>query len=158
MLYETLGLDISGEKTQSFYGKFLGEGHFFIPGAEALLEALWGKYRLFLVSNGNISVQSGRLASAGIEKYFEKIFISEAVGVNKPDRAFFDRCFAAIGDFRPEESIIVGDSLTSDIRGGLGAGIKTCWFNPAGKPGREDIVPHHTIRALSELPGLLARL
>lgn len=158
VLYETLGLELSGEKTQSYYGKFLGEGHFFIPGAEALLEALKGKYRLFLVSNGNISVQQGRLESAGIAPYFEKIFISEAVGVNKPDKAFFDHCFGAIECFRPEESIIIGDSLSSDIRGGMNAGIKTCWFNPAGKPGREDIVPDHEIRALGELPGLLEAL
>lgn len=158
VLYETLGLELSGEKTQSYYGKFLGEGHFFIPGAEALLEALKGKYRLFLVSNGNISVQQGRLESAGIGPYFEKIFISEAVGVNKPDRAFFDHCFHAIEGFDPNRAIIIGDSLTSDVRGGINAGIRTCWFNPKGKPGREDILPHHEIRSLSELPGLLEGL
>ena len=158
VLYDTLGLELSGEKTQSYYGKFLGEGHFFIPGAEDQLEALKGKYRLFLVSNGNIPVQNGRLDSAGIRHYFENIFISEAVGVNKPDKAFFDHCFGAIEGFRPEESIIIGDSLTSDIRGGINAGIQTCWFNPAGKPGRADIVPDYEIRALGELPGLLETL
>lgn len=158
VLYDRLGLNLSGAETQKYYGKFLGEGHFFIPGAEALLEALRGKYRLFLVSNGNIPVQNSRLDSAGIRGYFENIFISEAVGVNKPERAFFDHCFAAIGGFVPEEAIIVGDSLTSDIRGGLNAGIRTCWFNPTGAPGRQDIVPHHQIRALEELPALLETL
>lgn len=158
LLYEALGLELSPEKTQEYYGSFLGQGHYFMPGAEALLEQLKGKYRLFIMSNGNIPVQKGRLASAGIEPYFEEIFISEAVGANKPAKEFFDRCFARIPGFSPKESVIVGDSLTSDILGGKTAGIRTVWFNPRGKAGRPDILPEYEISSLSQLPPLLESL
>lgn len=109
----------------------LAEGHFFVDGAEELLEAL-GKMpnkRLFLVSNGTTAVQRGRLASAGISHRFEGIFLSEEVGFVKPQKEFFDACFAAIPGFCREEAIILGDSLTSDIAGGKNASIATCYFS-----------------------------
>ena len=78
------------------------------------------------------------------------------MGADKPSKAFFDACFAAIPGFRLEETIMVGDSLTSDIRGGSNAGLRTVWFNPHGKEPRADIRPSYTIHALSELLPLLA--
>ena len=129
-----------------------------MPGAEELLEALYGKYPLYIVSNGNLSVQEGRIASSGIAKYFGEIFISQQIGFDKPRKEFFDACFARIPGFDRERSIIVGDSLTSDIRGGINAGIKTCWYNPRGKAAREDIRPDYSIAELNELPGLLSEI
>lgn len=158
ILFGELGVHVSSQETQRRYETYLAMGHHFIPGAPELLAELVTKYRLFLVSNGTAPVQAGRIKSSGIETYFEKIFISEAVGADKPQKLFFDRCFAQIPDFCPEEAIIIGDSLTSDIRGGNNAGITTCWFNPKGLPRREGIVVDHEIRALSELPPLLERL
>ena len=158
ILFGELGVQVSSQEAQQRYEAYLAMGHHFIPGAPELLEELVTKYRLFLVSNGTAPVQAGRIASSGIERFFEKIFISEAVGADKPQKPFFDRCFADIPDFRPEEAIIVGDSLTSDIRGGNNAGIATCWFNPKGLPRREGIQVDHEIRVLPELPPLLERL
>ena len=80
------------------------------------------------------------------------------MGFNKPDRRFFDACFAAIPGFDPAAALMVGDSLTSDIRGGRDAGLRTCWFDPKGRPSRPDIVPDHRITALAQLPALLERL
>ncbi|MFR0769747.1 MAG: HAD hydrolase-like protein [Dysosmobacter sp.] len=77
---------------------------------------------------------------------------------DKPSKAFFDACFAAIPGFRLEETVMVGDSLTSDIRGGSNAGLRTVWFNPHGKEPRPDIRPNYTIHALSELLPLLASI
>ena len=136
----------------------LSQGHYFVEGAEELLGRLQPVCRLFLVSNGTAVVQQGRLASAGISGFFEQIFISQDLGANKPEREYFDRCFAKIPDFDRSLCIIVGDSLTSDIRGGINAGIRTCWFNLRGKAPRADIVPDFRIEALSELPGLLTKL
>ena len=132
--------------------------HFFVPGAEELLEKLYPKYDLYLVSNGNTVTQESRLKSAGIAPFFKGIFISEQIGVNKPDRKFFEACFSEIPDFRAEDAVIVGDSLTSDIRGGINAGIKTCWFNPGHKPERNDIKADYMFHALSELPSLLEEI
>ena len=157
-LFETLGIEASGQLAQELYERELHNGHFFIEGAEALLEELKGKYRLFICSNGVASVQDARIGSAGIAHYFENIFISQRIGANKPSAEFFRRCFELIPDFEPERAIMVGDSLTSDIRGGLNAGILTCRFNPNALPGREDIKPHYEISSLSQLAPLLAEL
>ena len=158
LLFEELGVVRSGREVCDRYEGYLGQGHFFIPGAPELLEQLAPKYDLYLASNGTAAVQRGRLESAGIRGYFKDIFISEDMRANKPSPAFFAACFAAVPGFSRETAIIVGDSLTSDIRGGIGAGIRTCWFNPHGRPGRPDIVPDFRIEALAQLPPLLERL
>lgn len=153
------GLELSGREVCDRYESLLGEGHWFMPGAEEMLRELRAAgHRLFLASNGALAVQRSRLKSAGIAGCFEQIFISELVGFEKPSREYFERCFSAIGDYDSTRAVMVGDSLTSDIRGGINAGIRSVWFNPAGKAGRPDIVPDYEIRDLSELPGLLERI
>ncbi len=157
-LYAELGVERSPEETQKRYEQYLSQGHYFLPGAEELLETLYPKYDLYLVSNGNAVVQEGRLKSADISHFFREIFISEHIGADKPSKIYFDRCFARIPDFRKETAILVGDSLTSDIRGGINAGVRTCWFNPHHKPGNPEIPPDYEIDQLSDLPPLLERI
>ena len=154
-LYREAGLEADAFRTQALYESLLSEGHWFLPGAEALLETLKGRCRMFLCSNGTASVQEGRIASAGIGPYFEQIFVSEHMGANKPEKRYFDLCFAQIPDFDRERCVMLGDSLTSDIRGGINAGVKTCWFNPKGKPNPGPIRPDWEIRSLGEFPPLL---
>ena len=132
-----------------------GIGHWFVPGAEALLSRLAPRYRLYLASNGVADTQYSRLESAGISHYFQEIFISEDTGFHKPEKGYFDYCFARIPDFDPAMAMIVGDSLTSDILGGKNAGLRTCWFNRTGRPPRPDIVPDFEIHRLEELPDIL---
>lgn len=152
IFFAELGVSLDGQYADDVYREYLGIGHYFIDGAQELLEALKRrKLRLFIASNGVAKTQDSRLESAGICPYFEKIFISETTGYHKPEKAYFDYCFSRIEGFRKEEALMVGDSLTSDILGGIRAGIATCWFNPNGKPPRTDIVPDMEIRRLSEL-------
>ena len=158
LLYAELGLTRSGEETQQRYECLLSQGHYFLPGAEELLETLSQRYALYLVSNGNAVVQEGRLKSANIGRYFQDMFISEHIGADKPQKLFFDRCFQRMPGFRRETAIIVGDSPTSDIRWGINAGIRTCWFNPHHKPPHPDIPADYEIDALSKLPPLLAQI
>ncbi len=155
LLFRELGIDVPARSVQDRYESLLESGHRFIPGAPELLEQLFERYDLYLISNGNLVTQESRLKSAGISPYFKGIFISEQIGANKPERAFFDACFAAIPDFRREDAVIVGDSLSSDIRGGMNAGVRTCWFNPDGRIAVGDVRPDYEFRALSELPALL---
>ena len=157
-LFRELGVQADAMRTQARYEGYLAEGHWFMPGAEAMLETLRGKYRLFICSNGSQSVQDGRIASAGIAPYFEKIFISEHMDGNKPELRFFEHCFREIPGFVHDRAIILGDSLTSDIRGGKNAGILTCWFNPAGKENGGQIIPDFEIGKLTEFSGLLEHL
>lgn len=160
--FETLlseqGIQADPVQVQASYEKNLSIGHYFMPGAEEAVEELSKKYRLFLASNGTASVQKGRMTSANLYRFFEQVYVSQEIGHNKPSKAYFDACFARIPDFDPARAMIVGDSLTSDIRGGINAGIKTCWVNPAHDPGRPDIRPDYEIEALSQLSALLETL
>lgn len=157
-LFETIGVECDPVKATAYYESMLAIGHYFMPGAPELLEELYRKYRLYIVSNGTAKVQEGRIGSSGITKYMDGIFISQILGANKPDKQFFDICFAEIPDFLLSETVIIGDSLSSDIKGGINAGITTVWFNPKGIENDNDIKPDYTIKELSEVPGLLSQI
>ena len=157
-LFEELGADVEAELAEDTYENLLCIGHYFMPGAEKLLESLHGKYRLYICSNGSKKVQDSRIASSGIAKYFDGIFISEEMGLNKPDKRYFEACFAQIPDFTKDNSIMVGDSLTSDIKGARNAGLKSVWFNPAHKALSGDAAPDYEIDALEKLPVLLSEM
>ena len=155
VLFEEKGMDVDPVAVARAYEKNLGIGHYFLPGAEEAVDALHKKYRLFLTSNGTASVQKGRMTSANLYRFFEKVFVSQEIGHNKPAKAYFDACFAQIPGFDPAKAMIVGDSLSSDILGGINAGIKTCWVNPAHAPAKNGIIPDFEIEALHQLPALL---
>lgn len=158
-LFKTIGVECDPVKATAYYESMLAIGHYFMPGAPELLEGLYRKkYRLYIVSNGTAKVQEGRIESSGIAKYMDGIFISQILGANKPDKQFFDICFAEIPDFSLSETVIIGDSLSSDIKGGINAGITTVWFNPKGIENDNDIKPDYTIKELSEVPGLLSQI
>lgn len=156
-LFRELGVSRDAAACSAQYMDNMSSTHYFLPGAEDAVKTLSKKYRMFLVSNGTERAQRRRLESADLNRWFEKIFISQAVGVNKPDKLFFDRCFAQIEGFDPERAIIVGDSLSSDIQGGINAGIRTCWVNPK-KKAAGDIRPDHEIASIAELEALLETL
>lgn len=157
-LFKTIGVECDPVKVTAYYESMLAIGHYFMPGAPELLEELYRKYRLYIVSNGTAKVQEGRIGSSGIAKYMDGIFVSQILGANKPDKQFFDICFAEIPDFSLSETVIIGDSLSSDIKGGINAGITTVWFNPKGIENDNDIKPDYTIKELSEVPGLLSQI
>jgi len=157
-LFREYGIAVDPVVCARTYEDNLSVGHYFLPGALEALQSLSKQYKLYLASNGTAKVQAGRLASAGISPYFQEIFVSQEIGANKPDLAYFERCFARIPGFDPKKTMMVGDSLTSDILGGIRAGIATCWVNPDGKPCREDIQPDYEIGALHQLEALLKTL
>ena len=157
-LFSEFGVEADPHACAVRYMENLSIGHYFLPGAEETVELLSKKYRLFLASNGNASVQKGRMTSANLYRFFEKVFVSEEIGHNKPSRDYFDAAFAQIPGFDPEKALMVGDSLSSDIKGGINAGIRTCWVNPTGAPAQSDIHADWEIRALQELPALLEEL
>ena len=158
MLFEELGRQVDAQAVAKVYERNLGIGHYFLPGALEAVQTLQKGYRLFLASNGTATVQHSRLTSAGLYPYFEKVFVSQELGYNKPDKAFFDACAAQIPGFAPEKALMVGDSLSSDILGGINAGLPTCWVNPHHKPHPENITPDYQIEALSQLPELLQKI
>ena len=158
VLFAELGISVDAAACARAYEKNLSIGHYFLPGAEEAVDRLSKKYRLFLVSNGTAIVQKGRMTSANLYRFFEKVYVSQEIGHNKPSKAYFDACFARIPDFDPSKSMIVGDSLTSDILGGINAGIATCWVNPEKAPARPDITPDYQIESIAQLEALLAQI
>lgn len=155
-LFSEIGADLSPYETQAIYQDMLGREHDFMPGARKLLDDLRnsGKYRLYIATNGIPEVQYPRISDSGIGEYIERVFISYEIGFPKPKREFFEGCFAEIEGFNPQEAIIVGDSLTSDIMGGINAGIHTCHYNVWGDK-YDSITPEYRINNLSELIPLL---
>ena len=158
MLFEELGRQVDAQAVARVYEKNLGIGHYFLPGALEAVQALQKSYRLFLASNGTATVQHSRLTSAGLYPYFEKVFVSQKLGYNKPAKEFFDACAREIPGYAPEKALMVGDSLSSDILGGIHAGMPTCWVNPQHKAHPENITPDYQIEALSQLPELLQKI
>lgn len=157
-LFGELGMDIDARKCAKVYERNLSIGHYFLPGAEEAVECLSQKYRLFLASNGTASVQKGRMTSANLYRFFEKVFVSQEIGYNKPSKDYFERAFAQIEGFDKHKAIIVGDSLSSDILGGNNAGIATCWVNPTHAQRKPGIRVDYEIEALAQLPALLEGL
>ena len=122
-----------------------------IPGARDVLERLHNRTRLVLITNGFSRVQRGRIRAAGIVAFFEFIAISEELGAQKPDPVIFARVFEHLPGAERGSSLVVGDSLTSDIAGGNAFGIDTCWFNRGGEQERGDTPVTYEIHALSQL-------
>ncbi|QQZ63458.1 YjjG family noncanonical pyrimidine nucleotidase [Paenibacillus sonchi] len=149
-LFAAHKLDLSPEAFSEAYLKFLGEGTFLIQGAVELCRELAG-CRLAVITNGIKDVQLSRIQGSPLSSTFEQIIISEEAGCQKPERGIFDYAFAKLGISDRSKVLIVGDSLTSDIQGGINYGIDTCWFNPLGKEGAPGIHPTYEIRELSEL-------
>lgn len=157
LLFDKLNVNYSPLEATNYYNKQLSIGHYFVDGAEEVLKQLYGKYRLYIASNGYTNVQMSRIESADIVKYFENIFISEAIGYEKPDIGFFEKCFEQIDNLNKSQTVIIGDNLKADIKGGRQAGIKTIWYNPK-KLSHGDIIPDYQIHCLVELPKLISSM
>ncbi len=127
-VFDTFNIDIDGIEFEDKFQKFFQNECIFINGAEKMLKYLSSKYDLYAASNSLYESQKSRLTKAGIIKYFKGLFISDKIGFQKPQKEFFEYCFKNIPDFNKEETIIIGDSLSSDIQGANNSGIKCCWF------------------------------
>ena len=150
-----LGLIYDGIEMEKRFKHYLYTYAVTIEGAEELLKHLSSKYKVYATSNATYDQQISRLKNAGFDKYFDGYFISERAGAEKPSKEFFDYCFKNIPDFKKEETIIVGDSISADIIGGKNVGITTVWFNIKGETSS---LPDYEIHALPELKDLLERM
>lgn len=133
----------------------LGDTVAFHDDSYGLVEGLRGKIPQYAVSNGTVTAQTRKLKNSGLDRLFDGVFLSEEIGYEKPAREFFDAVFAALGPVDRARTLIVGDSLTSDITGGVRAGIKTCWYNPSGSANETGPQPDYEIRNLSEILAML---
>ncbi|HXD10540.1 MAG TPA: YjjG family noncanonical pyrimidine nucleotidase [Anaerolineales bacterium] len=151
MLLENIQLHGSPEQMSSVYIEQLAICSELMDGAYEILRALDGKCRIAIVTNGLQAVQRSRLAHSAIRDLITDIIISEEIGAAKPHNAFFDIASARLGHPAKDEILMIGDSLTSDMQGGVDYGIDTCWYNPASAPRPAALPITYTIKQFREL-------
>ena len=159
LLFEKYSIESDPRDTATKYMELLSKHGYLLDGAKALCEALSDKADLYIVTNGIKFIQEGRLADSGITCYFKGTFISEDAGYEKPRVEFFDHVADRVPGFSKEKTIIVGDSLTSDIAGGINYGIDTCWYNPRGEEAPENIRDKitYTVSTYKEIYDLITK-
>lgn len=145
------GFDVDVSCLATAYTDALSTKAYLLPHALEVCRALATKCKLYIITNGIASVQRGRLEPSPLREFIQELFISEELGAEKPHAAYFDAVAAKIPHFDRQKALVVGDSLSSDMRGGVNAGIDTCWFNPKGKPAPEALSITYTISTLKEL-------
>lgn len=154
LFFEQYERAVDGPKTEARYRQYLNQGHQLMENSLEVVQRLSQTEALYIVTNGVSVTQHQRLEKSGLAPYFKKFFISEEMGVHKPMKEFFDQVFAEIPQINKEKTVIIGDSLTSDIKGGQVAGIDTIWMNPAQKTATI-IEPTYQIRELTDLYQIL---
>ena len=159
-VFEALGIDFDGVTFERYFRARIWDSAILIDGTAEMLSYLAAKYTVCSASNGPYEQQLHRLESGGIKAYFDAHFISEKVGVSKPERAFFELALAELNTgrkeaIRPAECVIIGDSLRSDIAGGIHAGFKTVWYNRKHKENTSGLCPDYEINKLIEIKEIL---
>ncbi|MCY8681612.1 YjjG family noncanonical pyrimidine nucleotidase [Bacillus haynesii] len=155
ILFKEYGLEADGVLLEEKYRSFLEEGHQLIDGAFELIKSMQDQYDLYIVTNGISKTQYKRLHASGLYPMFKGIFVSEDTGFQKPMKEYFDYVFERIPHFSVDQGLIIGDSLTADIKGGRLAGLDTCWMNPDMSANDTDIEPTYQIQRLNELQHVL---
>lgn len=146
-----IGLDADPVAMADIYGQAMGANGDLYPGARRVLEELAATATLAMVTNAISEIQRARIERLGVSRFFDAIVISEEVGCSKPGASIFDITFAHLGNPPKETAVMIGDSLSSDIKGGSDYGLATCWYNPGGKRAGPDHLITHQIAALDEL-------
>ena len=154
-LIDFYSFDCKAQDISDRYVASLTTKSYLLDGAVELCQRLHGKFKMYIVTNGQKEVQKGRLFPSPIFRYFDACFISEDIGYEKPSIKYFEKVIASIPDYDPEKAIIIGDSLTSDMQGGINIGIDTCWFNPHGKEVPKDMQLTYVVSELSAIGDIL---
>ena len=150
--FEKQGLDVS--KASAFnedYQIKLGDTVCFEENAMEVIHALKRVVKQYAVTNDTRVDQKRKLANSGLDQHLEKAFISDEIGIEKPMLGFFDAVWEEIGEYPKDEVIIIGDSLTSDMQGGVNAGILTCWYNPNGMKNTSGLKLDYEIQNLAQV-------
>lgn len=155
LFFSKYGQTVDGQAYEKRYRDYLAEGHSPMPQAKQLLTDLNANHDIFVVTNGIAKTQHRRLNESGLAPYFTNVFASETVGVQKPDPKFFDYVAQRINGFSKPKSLVIGDSLTSDIKGATAYGLDSVWFNPTHKINKTPAKPTYEIDQLLRLEAIV---
>ena len=155
LVFKKLGIDSDGEAFEKIFRRNLAYAAEKVEGAEELLQYLYSRYEVYVTSNAPYLQQVTRLNEAGLLPYIKEVFTSESLGANKPDLEFFDECFKRLPHLKREDVILIGDSLSADIKGGADYGILTCWFDikKAGLP--PDFAGNYRVTHLNDIKEII---
>ncbi|MCM1105142.1 MAG: YjjG family noncanonical pyrimidine nucleotidase [Clostridium sp.] len=143
--------DVDVQELNEIYKEQLANEPVLIEGAQEICAALREMgVRQYAVTNGDPFIQRNKIKLSGLNGYFEELFISEELGAVKPKKEFFEKAAAQIPLYCAERTLIIGDSLTSDMRGGMNAGIDRCWYNPMRVPRTADFPIQYEIARLED--------
>ena len=154
-IFDALGIRKNGPEFEGLFKSYLYDAAIPVEGAVDMLAYLAGKYQVYAVSNGSQSQQCNRLKNAGMLPYLRDVFTSERMGYQKPLKEFFDGVYACLGGVKPRESILIGDSLSADMRGAVPYEIHTIWLNREHKDPPADLVVDFEIDSLSDVEFIL---
>jgi 2-haloacid dehalogenase len=154
-LASALAVDYDATKVARTYENELSNQPHLLGNALEVCAELSSKCRLYIITNGFKMIQEGRIHRSPIYPLFSNVFISEEVGYDKPALQYFEAVKNAIPNFCAEKTLVIGDSLTSDIRGGIDAGIPVCWFNPKHKHAPVDMNIDYVIDDLACLVDII---
>lgn len=156
-LSDRLSAGLDESEFAKSYMKNLSYGSFLYDDSVDLVDSLHKDYRLIIITNGLSDVQDNRIRKSVIARYFADIVVSEEVQISKPDPKIFELALNNIKYTDKNKVLMVGDSLTSDIQGGINFGIDTCWFNPNKIMNKTEIKPTYEISNLMELKDILKK-
>lgn len=151
---------IDPDEMQKQYEKELGVKTYYVDGSYEIVAGLKELgIKQHIVTNGIFITQQIKMRNSGFDKLIDKVFISDVIGYEKPRKEFFEIAFRELPDFNRKRALLVGDSLTSDMRGANNAGVDACWYNPQKKPlsvpGGEPVHIEYEIKDLREVFSIL---
>ncbi len=154
-LFEELSITGVGKAFEEDYQNFLSSNGCTIQGAEELCRELSKDFGIYILTNGVSFTQHGRFQDSGLLPFIKEIFVSEDLGFQKPAKEYFDAVMERVPEKDKNRILMIGDSLHSDILGGLRAGIATCWYNPERKENLEEIKPDYVAADYTELRSII---
>ena len=155
LIFEKLGISADGIAFEKYFRDGLFQSAILEDGATELVRYLHSRYILCAASNGPYLQQKNRLERGGMLEFFSHLFISEKLGYSKPSEKFFKACLKELGNISPCEVMVIGDSLSSDIAGGICAGMHTCLYNPKARAVPAQLKIDHIVSSLKEITKIL---
>lgn len=150
-LFNVLDIKVDSKNFADIYMDYLGKSSILFPDSISVIDTLSKTHRLAIITNGLSIVQENRIAKSSISSYFEQIIISESIGLSKPSPSIFEYTLAQMQCTNKSAVLMIGDSLTSDIQGGINFGIDTCWYNPKQIENKLNINPTYEINSLESI-------
>lgn len=157
LLFAHFGVTVDGRQLAEGYQKHLKDQGQVYAGAKELLADLTAQgYNLYAATNGIATIQQGRLQASGLAPYFKAIFISEQSGSQKPKKAFYDWMTQQVSHYQPDQALMISDSLSADVQGGINAGMDTLWYNPKHLLNNSPVHPTYEVSDYQALLNCIA--